>query len=92
MEIDGAMGEGGGQVLRTSLALSLITQTPLRVVNVRAGRKRPGLRRQHVAAIEAAAQVGGGRVEGFMRITNFTQGQVIGERAATPCSGTGVSS
>ncbi|MEZ6188040.1 MAG: RNA 3'-terminal phosphate cyclase [Planctomycetota bacterium] len=64
LEIDGAMGEGGGQVLRTSLALSAITGTPLRVVNVRAGRKRPGLRRQHCAAIEAAAQVADARVEG----------------------------
>jgi len=64
LEIDGAMGEGGGQVLRTSLALSLITATPLRVINVRAGRKRPGLRRQHCAAVHAAAEVGRADVSG----------------------------
>jgi RNA 3'-terminal phosphate cyclase (ATP) len=64
IEIDGSMGEGGGQVLRTSLALSLLTQTPIRIRNIRAGRSRPGLRAQHVTCVQAAARVGAAEVEG----------------------------
>jgi len=62
--IDGARGEGGGQVLRTSLALSLLTGEPLKIVNIRAGRKRPGLLRQHLCALKLAAEVGHAEVEG----------------------------
>ncbi len=62
--IDGSLGEGGGQVLRTSLALSLVTGKPFRIDNIRAGRKSPGLLRQHLTAVGAAAQVGDARVEG----------------------------
>jgi RNA 3'-terminal phosphate cyclase (ATP) len=57
VEIDGSRGEGGGQILRTSLALSVITGRKLRMRNIRAGRKRPGLQRQHLACVEAAAQL-----------------------------------
>jgi len=57
VEIDGAHGEGGGQILRTSLALSLITGRPLRMRQIRAGRAKPGLRRQHLACVEAAARL-----------------------------------
>lgn len=56
--IDGAAGEGGGQILRTSLALSLVTGKPFRIINIRAGRKKPGLLRQHLTAVQAATQVG----------------------------------
>ena len=56
--IDGSAGEGGGQILRTSLALSLVTGKPFRIVNIRAGRKKPGLLRQHLTAVQAATQVG----------------------------------
>ena len=62
--LDGAAGEGGGQILRTALGLSLVTGTPFRLNNIRAGRERPGLRRQHLTAVEAAARIGAGRVEG----------------------------
>src|SRR3954471_15691416 len=62
--IDGSQGEGGGQVLRTSLALSLVTQTPFRMENVRAGRARPGLMRQHLTAVKADAEVGRAHVAG----------------------------
>ena len=62
--IDGSQGEGGGQILRTSLALSLVSGQPFRIENIRAGRKNPGLMRQHLAAVEAAAAVGQARVEG----------------------------
>lgn len=56
--VDGAAGEGGGQILRTSLALSLVTGKPVRVTNIRAGRSKPGLLRQHLTAVRAAVEVG----------------------------------
>jgi RNA 3'-terminal phosphate cyclase (ATP) len=62
--IDGARGEGGGQVLRTALALSLVTGRAVTIVNVRAARTQPGLRPQHLAAVQAAAAVGSAAVEG----------------------------
>ncbi len=55
VEIDGSHGEGGGQILRTSLALSIITSKPLVIRNIRAGRAKPGLRRQHLTCVQAAA-------------------------------------
>lgn len=64
VEIDGARGEGGGQILRTSLALSLITGRPLRMRQIRAGRAKPGLRRQHLACVEAAARLCHAEVRG----------------------------
>ena len=62
--IDGAFGEGGGQILRSALALSLVTGRPFRIEKIRAGRPRPGLRKQHLAAVRAAAAVGRARVSG----------------------------
>jgi RNA 3'-terminal phosphate cyclase (ATP) len=62
--IDGAEGEGGGQILRTALTLSLVTGTPFRIERIRSGRSTPGLLRQHLTAVHAAAAVGGARVEG----------------------------
>ena len=62
--IEGSTGEGGGQVLRTSLALSLVTGKPFRIEGIRAGREKPGLLRQHLTAVNAAAVVGGAQVEG----------------------------
>jgi len=62
--IDGAAGEGGGQVLRTSLALAMITGQPFRIENIRAGRPRPGLMRQHLTAVMAAAEICGGTTIG----------------------------
>ena len=62
--IDGSHGEGGGQIIRTSLALSLVTGTPFRVQHVRANREKPGLRQQHLTAVNAAAEIGQARVEG----------------------------
>lgn len=64
LTIDGSHGEGGGQILRTSLALSLVTGTPFRMVNIRAGRTKPGLMRQHLTALQAATQIGNATVEG----------------------------
>ncbi len=64
MEIDGSHGEGGGQILRTSLGLSALTGKPFRMVNIRAGRAKPGLLRQHLTAVNAAAEICGAEVEG----------------------------
>lgn len=64
IHVDGSMGEGGGQVLRSALTLSLLTQTPFRIENIRAGRPKPGLAAQHLKSVEAAAAVGEARVEG----------------------------
>jgi RNA 3'-terminal phosphate cyclase (ATP) len=63
-EIDGSYGEGGGQILRTSLALSLVTGAGVTIGNIRAGRPKPGLLRQHLTAVQAAAAVGGAELEG----------------------------
>jgi len=64
IEIDGSRGEGGGQILRTSLALSVITGRPVQFRRIRAKRSKPGLRRQHLTAVNAAAEICGGRVDG----------------------------
>lgn len=63
--IDGSEGEGGGQVLRNACALSLVTGEPFVIENVRGGRDKPGLMRQHMTAIEAACAIGGGECEGL---------------------------
>ena len=55
IEIDGSKGEGGGQIVSSSLALSVITGKPFMMHSVRAGRKKPGLKRQHVTCVKAAA-------------------------------------
>jgi RNA 3'-terminal phosphate cyclase (ATP) len=62
--IDGSRGEGGGQILRSALSLSLVTGTPVRIHGIRAGRARPGLMRQHLTAVRAAAEVGRAEVSG----------------------------
>ncbi len=53
LTIDGSMGEGGGQILRSALGLSLVTATPFRIENIRKKRKKPGLMRQHLTAVQA---------------------------------------
>ncbi|MEW5251132.1 RNA 3'-terminal phosphate cyclase [Microbulbifer discodermiae] len=63
-EIDGARGEGGGQVLRTALTLSLCQGEPVRIKNIRAGRQKPGLLRQHLACLRAAKAISHAQVSG----------------------------
>jgi len=64
IDIDGSRGEGGGQILRTSLALSIITGRPIAIRNIRAGRAKSGLRRQHLACVLAAQELCGATVHG----------------------------
>jgi RNA 3'-terminal phosphate cyclase (ATP) len=64
LHLDGSRGEGGGQIVRTALTLSCITGTPVRIDNIRAGRDKPGLRPQHVTAIQAAAEICQAKTEG----------------------------
>ena len=64
IELDGSTGEGGGQILRTSLALSMCTGQPFTIERIRAKRSKPGLMRQHLTCVQAAAAVCGASVEG----------------------------
>jgi RNA 3'-terminal phosphate cyclase (ATP) len=67
LEIDGSFGEGGGQILRTSLALSLLTGRPFRLYNIRAGRLKPGLQPQHLMSVRSAAAIGQAKLRGASR-------------------------
>ncbi|EFB5470876.1 TPA: RNA 3'-terminal phosphate cyclase [Escherichia coli] len=62
--LDGAQGEGGGQILRSALSLSMITGQPFTITSIRAGRAKPGLLRQHLTAVKAATEICGATVEG----------------------------
>lgn len=64
LTLDGSAGEGGGQILRTALSLATVTGQPFRIEHIRARRLRPGLMRQHLAAVEAARAITGADVEG----------------------------
>jgi RNA 3'-terminal phosphate cyclase (ATP) len=64
IHIDGSQGEGGGQIVRSSLALSLVTGRAVTIDKIRAGRKKSGLMRQHLTAVHAAAEICGGKVSG----------------------------
>lgn len=64
LEIDGSQGEGGGQVLRTSLSLAALLTRPFRLTNIRARRSKPGLRPQHLTAVRAVAAICGAELEG----------------------------
>src|SRR5438309_2133306 len=64
IEIDGSFGEGGGQIIRTSVSLAAITGKAVKVFNVRAGRSKPGLQPQHLMAVKAAAELCGAKLKG----------------------------
>ena len=64
LHIDGSKGEGGGQILRSSLAMACLTGRPVTLRNIRAGRKKPGLLRQHLTCARAAAEICDGSLEG----------------------------
>ncbi len=64
IQIDSSQGEGGGQILRTALALSMITGQAFELINIRAGRKKPGLMRQHLVCVQASQHISQAYVEG----------------------------
>ncbi|KAA8734696.1 RNA 3'-terminal phosphate cyclase [Acinetobacter qingfengensis] len=64
IQIDGSQGEGGGQILRTALALSMIRGQAFELINIRAGRKKPGLMRQHLVCVQASQQISQAYVQG----------------------------
>lgn len=73
INLDGSLGEGGGQVLRSALSLSIITGQPFTIFNIRAGRKQPGLMAQHLKSVDAAAAISKGEVnDAFLGSTNLT--------------------
>lgn len=81
IELDGAQGEGGGQILRTALSLAMCTGQPMRITNIRAKRQNPGLMRQHLTAVQAATQICGAEIEGDFvgsRQLSFKPGTVRG--------------
>jgi RNA 3'-terminal phosphate cyclase (ATP) len=82
VELDGSLGEGGGQILRTALALSLITGKAFRLKNIRAKRPKPGLMRQHLACVHAAVAVGGG-ADKTLAVNQDGQAVQIGETTLT---------
>ena len=81
VKIDGSQGEGGGQMLRTSLAMSAVTGRPFRMVNIRAKRSKPGLKRQHLTCVKAMAEICGAEVSdvevGSMEL-DFAPGAIRG--------------
>ena len=81
IEIDGSEGEGGGQILRTSLALAMCTGRPVAITRIRAKRPKPGLMRQHLTCVQAAQAVCSAQVEGAAigsQTLHFAPGSVVG--------------
>ena len=81
LEIDGSFGEGGGQILRTALFLSLITKTPFKIKNIRKTRKKPGLKRQHLSILEALGKITRSRAVGDSLGSTellFYPGEIVG--------------
>jgi RNA 3'-terminal phosphate cyclase (ATP) len=81
--IDGSLGEGGGQILRTSLALSCITGKQLHIENIRSARRNPGLAKQHICCVQAACEICNGKSKGAeqgSKILDFQPGTVRGGR------------
>lgn len=64
LKIDGRTGEGGGQIIRTALSLSMLTGIPIEMFNIRAGRAKPGLMRQHLMCVQASQQISNASVSG----------------------------
>jgi RNA 3'-terminal phosphate cyclase (GTP) len=81
IEIDGSYGEGGGQILRTAVALAAYLETPCRIMNIRKGRPRPGLRPQHAAGLRALARLCHAEIAGLnvgSAEVTFTPGRIAG--------------
>ncbi|AMN67028.1 RNA 3'-terminal phosphate cyclase [Psychrobacter sp. P11G5] len=73
LKIDGSTGEGGGQIIRTALSLSMLTGIPVEIINIRAGRAKPGLMRQHLVCLQASQQISDATVSGaYLGSTAFS--------------------
>lgn len=73
LKIDGSTGEGGGQIIRTALSLSMLTGTPIEIINIRAGRAKPGLMRQHLVCVQASQEISDAVVTGaYLGSTTFS--------------------
>lgn len=95
IDIDGSQGEGGGQMLRTSLALALVTGRAFHLRNVRAGRPKPGLKPQHLMCVRAAAAIGQATVRGASPGSTdlvFEPGEVVGGKYNFPIGTAGATS
>ena len=85
LRIDGSVGEGGGQIIRTAIALAAITGKAVEITNIRANRPNPGLAAQHLHAVRAVERISGGSTEGLaLRSTRlaFTPGKLTGFEGA----------
>jgi RNA 3'-terminal phosphate cyclase (ATP) len=83
IEIDGSFGEGGGQIVRTAVALSAVTGKPVRIIRIRQGRSKPGLAAQHARAITALAAICDAKTSGATPGSSeivFTPGEIRGGR------------
>jgi len=81
LTIDASKGEGGGQIVRSALTLSLVTGKPFVLENIRAGKRVPGLGRQHVVAVQAAVEMSAGEAEGAQvgsQVIRFTPRKISG--------------
>lgn len=81
LELDGSVGEGGGQILRSALALSMCTGTPVHIERIRAKRRVPGLMRQHLTAVQAAVTISHAEVSGMQlgsQSLQFRPGKITG--------------
>lgn len=90
--LDGSTGEGGGQILRTGLALSMVTGRPLHVQHIRAKRPKPGLMRQHLTCVQAATAVCNAQTEGAQlgsTALRFTPGSLRAGAYDFPMAGAG---
>src|SRR5438477_878823 len=83
VRIDGSYGEGGGQILRTSVSLAAVTGEAVEIVNIRARRSRPGLQPQHLMAVRAAGRICAARLEGEA----VGSGRLLFEPHAPPTAG-----
>ncbi len=81
LEIDGSYGEGGGQIVRTAVAMSMVKDIPIHITNIRANRPNPGLSHQHLMALRGAAVISGGKLKGAGKgatEVTFVPGEVYG--------------
>ena len=81
LTIDGSYGEGGGQILRTAVALSALNKEPIKIINIRANRPNPGIKAQHYVAIKSVKELCNAKTSGLevgSSSLTFTPGEIKG--------------